>query len=63
MHGSSQMPELYLYVGHGYFTAFWSIVHKFLFEKVHFSFSSAYSIGPQTSDATQPDGPHVIPYG
>ena len=38
MHGSSRMPELYLYVGHGYFKAFCTRVHKFLSDKVHFNF-------------------------
>ena len=56
MHGSSQITELYLYVSHGYFTAFCTRVNKFLFEK-------AYSIDPHTSDATHPDGPYAIPYG
>ena len=63
MHGSSHIPELYLYVGHGYFTSFCIRVHKFLSDKVHFGFPSAYSIYPQTSDAIHPDDPHVIPYG
>ena len=62
MHGSSRMPELYLYVGHGYFKAFCTIVNKFLYDKVHFDFSSAYSIDPQNIDVINPDGPYVIPY-
>ena len=57
------MLELYLYVGCGYFKAFCTIVHKFLSGKVHFDFSSAYSIDPQTSEITNPYGLHVIPYG
>ena len=48
--------------GHGYFTDFCTIEHKFLFDKVHFDFSSSYYIDPHTSDTTQPDGPHVILY-
>ena len=60
IHGSIHMPEVYLYVGHGYFTDFCTRVHTFFSEKVHFAFSSAYSIDPQTSDVTNPDGPHVI---
>ena len=63
MHGSSHMPEQYIYVGHGYFTDFCTRVHKFLSDKVHLAFSSAYSIDPQTSDVIHPDGPHDIPYG
>ena len=61
MHGSRHMPELYVYVGHGYFTYFYTIVHKFISENFHFSFSPAYSIYPHTSDKINPDGPHVIP--
>ena len=60
---SSQISELYLYVVLGCFTAFCTRVHKLLFDKVHFDFSSDYSIDPQTIDTTQPDGPHVVPYG
>ena len=56
------MPELYIYVGHGYFTSFCTRVHKFLFEKLHFDFSSEYSIDPQISDVILPDVPHIIPY-
>ena len=63
MHGSRPIPELYLFVGHGYFTYFFTGVHNFLSDKVHFDFSSAYSIDPHTSDIIHPDGPHVIPYG
>ena len=63
MHLSIRMSELYIYVYHGYFKAFCARVHKFLSEKVHFAFSSDYSIDPHTSDIINPDGPHVIPYG
>ena len=62
MHGSSQIPELYLYVGHIYFTYFCTIGHKFFFDKFHFDFSSAYYIDPYTLDATHPYGPHAMPY-
>ena len=62
MHGSIQIPELYLYVSHGYLIAFCTRLHKFFVEKVHFDFYSAYYIDPQTSDATHKYGPHVIPY-
>ncbi|KAL7532041.1 hypothetical protein ACHAXR_004390 [Thalassiosira sp. AJA248-18] len=47
MHGSSELPELYLYVGTGYFTAFTTRVHKFLGDKVHYAFSSAFTLEPQ----------------
>ena len=63
MHVYSHMPELYLYVGHGYLTDFCTRVHNFLSEKLYLTFSSAYYIDPQTSDIIHPDGPHVIPYG
>ena len=46
LHGSSQMPELFLYVGNVYFNAFCTRVHKMLSDKVHYAFSSAYSIQP-----------------
>ena len=35
MHGSSLMPELHLYVGHGYFNAFFTCIQKLLRDKVH----------------------------
>ena len=35
VHGSTKMPELYLYVGHGYFNAFCTRVCKVLGDKVH----------------------------
>ena len=38
-------------------------MHKFLVDKVYFSFSSAYYIDLQARDSTQQYGPHVIPYG
>ena len=63
MHGSSHMPELYLYIGHGYFTAFCTIIYKFLSEIFHLAFYSVYSMDPNTSDVINPDDPHVIPYG
>ena len=56
------MLELYLYVVHEYFTAFYNRVHKLLVDKLHFDFYWAYSIDPQTSDATQQDVPHGISY-
>ena len=46
MHVSSLMPELNLYVGHGYFNVFCTRIHKLLRDKVHYAFSSAYSIDP-----------------
>ena len=46
MHGYRLMPEIHLYVGHGYFNAFCTRIHKLLREKVHYAFSSAYSIEP-----------------
>ena len=61
IHGSSQLPELVLYVGHGYFSAFCTCVHKLLGDKVHYAFSSAYSTAPKNVAQTTPD-PHVIPY-
>ena len=63
MNGSIEIPELYLCVGHGYFTAFCTRAHKFLFEKMNFDLSSDYCFDPQTSGATHPYGPHIITYG
>ena len=45
-HGSSRLPELYLYVGHGYFNAFCTRVRKYMDDKVLFAFSSAFTIDP-----------------
>ena len=61
LHGSSQMPELFLYVGKGYFNAFCTRVHKMLSDKVHYAFSSAYSIQP-TPTPQEPSNPHLISY-
>ena len=63
MHGSSRIPELYLYVGHGYFKYFCTRVHNFLSDKMHFAYSSAQYIYPHTSDIINPGVPQVIPYG
>ena len=62
IHGSSCMSELYIYVGHGYLKALCTRVHNFIYDKVNFTVSSAYSIDPQTSYIINPDGLHVIPY-
>ena len=48
MHGASHMPELHLYAGHGYFNALCTSIHKLVGEKVHYAFSSAFSINPHT---------------
>ena len=61
IHGSSQLSELVLYVGHGYFSSFCTRVHKLLRDKVHYAFSSAYLTAPENVAQTTPD-PHVIPY-
>ena len=57
MHGSSLTPELHLYVGHEYFNAFCTRIHKLLIDKVHYVFSSAYLIDPSAATTE----PHVIP--
>ena len=51
------MPELHLYVGHGYFNAFCTSIHKLLRDKVHYAFSSAYLIDPSVATTE----PRVIP--
>ena len=61
LHGSSRMPELFLYVFNGYFNAFCKRVHKLLSDKVYYAFSSAYSIQP-TPTAQEPSNPHLISY-
>ena len=48
-------------MGHGYFSAFCTRVHKHLGDKVHYAFSSAYLTAPETVAPTTTD-PHVIPY-
>ena len=66
MHGSSELPELYLYAGTGYFTAFTTRIRKTFNDKVHYAFSSAFSLEPtlQTGDPTNleamlgPEGDH-----
>ena len=50
------MPELHIYFGHGYFNAFCTRIHKLLRDKVHYAFSSAYSIDPSAAITE----PHVI---
>ena len=57
MHGLSELPELYLYVGTGYFKAFTTRIQKFLGDKVHYAFSSAFSLipEPQIGDPTNLD--------
>ena len=52
MHDSSLMHEFHLYVGHGYFNAFCTRI-----QKLHYAFSSAYSIDPSAATTE----PHVIP--
>ena len=57
MHGSRLMPELQLYVGHGYLNAFCTRIHNLLRDKVHYAFSSDQSIDPSASIIE----PNVIP--
>ena len=61
MHGSSQIPELYLYAVHLYFNAFCMHIHKLPGDKLHHAFSSAYYIDPNINAAV-PTNIHVIPY-
>ena len=58
IHGSIQLPDLILYVCHGYFNAFFTRVYKLLGDKVCYAFSSSYSIEPKTVAAT-PSNPHI----
>ena len=52
------MTELHVYVGHGYFNAFCTRTHKLVGDKVHYDFSSAFSINPHTK---QKDDVHTKP--
>ena len=61
LHGSRQMPELFLYVGNRYFNAFCTRVHKMLSDKGYYAFSSAYYIQP-TPTAQEPSNTHIISY-
>ena len=56
MHGSRLVHELHLYVGHVSFNAFCTRIQKLLRDKVHYAFSSAYSIDPSAATTE----PHVI---
>ena len=63
MHGSSHMPEQHLYVGHGYFNTFCTLIHKLAGEKFHHAFSSALSINPHTKQKDDvPTKPAFISY-
>ena len=55
------MPELFLYVGNVYFNVLCTRKHKMLSDKVHYAFSSAYSIQP-TPIAQESSNPHLISY-
>ena len=46
LHRSSNLPDLYVYVGNEYFNAFCTRVHRLLSDKVHYAFFSAFSIQP-----------------
>ena len=48
MHGSRKLPELYLYAGTGYFNAFTTRIQKVVGDKVHYAFSSAFSVHPDS---------------
>ena len=64
MHGSTKMPELHLYVRHGYFNAFCTRVCKVFGDKVHYAFSSAFSMEPNTVTETgnHEDGDEFHPW-
>jgi len=49
-HGESALPELVLYQGHGYFSAFCTRVQKRYDDAVTFTFSSAFSISPDSTE-------------
>ena len=61
LHGSSNLPELCLYASNGYFTVFCTHMHRLLYDKVYYTFSSAYYIEPTPTveNTTKPKG---IPY-
>ena len=49
-HGESTLPELVLYQGHGYFSAFCTRVRQRYDFAVTFTFSSAFSISPDSTE-------------
>ena len=49
-HGESALPELVLYQGHGYFSAFCTRVRQRYDFAVTFTFSSAFSISPDSTE-------------
>ena len=53
-HGSSTLPELWLYQNNNYFTAFCARMKTYLNDKVSYAFSSAFSISPNPDDAFDP---------
>ena len=59
MHSSSHMPELHLLVVHGYYNALCHCIHNFLKDKLHYAFSSSYSIEPQIEKSVPPN-PSII---
>ena len=46
MHGASRLPELYLHQGKWYFQSFCLQLNRLLSDKVHFAFSSAFTLPP-----------------
>ena len=49
-HGESTLPELVLYQGHGYYSAFCTRVRQRYDDAIAFAFSSAFSILPNSTD-------------
>jgi len=49
-HGESTLPELVLYQGNGYYSAFCTRVQQRSNDAVAFTFSSAFSISPDSTD-------------
>ena len=61
LHGPSNLPELCLYVGDGYFNALCTLVYGLLSGKVCYALSSAYSIQPTPTVKRAPQS-NLIPY-
>ena len=61
MHSSSQMIELNVFVGNGHYNDLWNHIHKFLKDKVNYTFYLVYSIDPQINKSV-PTKPAIISY-
>ncbi len=59
MCGPSEFSELYLYVGQGYFQTFTNRLQKYVGDKVHYAFSSDFTLDP-TVKSSNPTNPKTM---